>query len=60
MMSIDVTGEQWARRVQRLSKDERAQRTEAVRVLLDKPDEISDPLESELYVLLDQLTGEHR
>lgn len=56
-MSNDVIGEEWAKRVQRLGPDERARRAEAVRVLLDQPNEISDPLESELYILRGQLTG---
>lgn len=51
----DVAGEERARRVRRLGEEERARRLRAVEVLLG---EISDPLESELYVLRTQLKGE--
>lgn len=51
----EVTGEEWARRVQGLGEDERARRLQAVNVLLAEVDEISDPLESELYILRTQL-----
>jgi hypothetical protein len=47
--------EQWAQLVLGLGPDERARRTQAVDILLDKPEEISDPLETELYLLRDQL-----
>lgn len=55
-ISIDgVDGEEWAQRIGRLSADERTRRIDAVNVLLSQPDEISDPLESELYVLRSEL-----
>lgn len=49
--------EEWARHVARLGKAERARRINAVTVLLDAVDGISDPLESELQVLLDAPAG---
>lgn len=54
-----VAGEEWAKRAGRLGAGERARRLEAVEVLLAQTDEISDPLESELYVLRDQLRRPH-
>lgn len=54
----DVGGEEWARRVQGLGEEERARRLQAVEDLLADPEGISDPLESELYVLRAQLRGQ--
>ncbi|MBO0821308.1 MAG: hypothetical protein J2P26_10705, partial [Nocardiopsaceae bacterium] len=58
MSTSEVAGEEWAKRVQRLSAAERDQRLQAVAVLLGQPDDISDGLESELYVLQEQLTAQ--
>lgn len=56
-MSISETaGEEWAQRIERLGAQERERRVQAVNVLLGQPDEISDGLEAELYVLRTQLT----
>jgi len=54
---IDVSGEEWATRVRALSVGERARRLEAVNLLLAHPDALCAALESELYVLRDQLWG---
>lgn len=54
----DVSGTEWATLVHGLSAAERARRLEAVTVLLAHPDAISTPLESELYILRDQLWGD--
>lgn len=51
----DITGDEWQQRIGMLSTGERMRRMEAVNVLLGQPDEISDPLESELYVLRSEL-----
>lgn len=53
----EVADEEWAQRVQGLDEDERARRLQAVNVLLAHPDDLSTPLESELYVLRSQLEG---
>lgn len=47
--------EEWARNVARLGEAERTRRINAVTVLLDAALDVSDPLESELLVLLDAL-----
>lgn len=52
----DVTREPWAQRVSGLSEGERERRIEAVDLLLDQPDDLSTPLETELYILRDYLT----
>lgn len=61
-MSIEVNdvaddNGQWARRVRELSPAERARRLDAVSALLVQPDDISDILETELYILRDRLQG---
>lgn len=53
----EVADEQWAKRVQRLAPAERTRRLQAVEILLAEPDDLSNPLESELYILRDQLRG---
>lgn len=54
----EVAGTEWVQRVQRLSLAEREQRVQHVDALLAEAEDISDPLESELYILRDQLTGQ--
>lgn len=51
----DWRDEEWARKTTELGPAERMRRLAAATVLLENPDEISDPLESELRVLLDAL-----
>lgn len=51
----DVTGEEWAKRIQRLAPDERAARMAAVNTLLAQPEDLCAALETELYILRDQL-----
>jgi hypothetical protein len=53
-----VDGEEWAQRVRRLSPEEREERLQHVNALLAAPEDISDPLETELYILHEQLTGQ--
>lgn len=53
----DWRDEEWARNVRTLDKPERTRRISAVRVLLDNNTQISDPLYSELVILLDALQG---
>lgn len=50
-------GKAWADRIKPLSPAERERRTAAVDVLLDKPDELNDILESELWTLREYLQG---
>lgn len=52
-----VSDTKWAKLVRGLSATERAKRLDAVEILLADPDATSDPLESELYILRDQLQG---
>jgi len=54
---MDWHNEEWAKNVARRDSAERMRRISAVTVLLDHPHEISDPLYSELVVLLDALKG---
>lgn len=53
----DWRDEEWAQKTAALDTTERTRRINAATVLLANPDEISDPLESELLVLLDALRG---
>jgi hypothetical protein len=48
----------WVCKVKRLSPSEREHRTAAVDILLDKPDELNDILESELWTLRDLLQSQ--
>lgn len=60
MNTVPVNGdswrnEEWARSVRALGPDERARRIGAAKVLLESGDQISDPLLSELVILLEAL-----
>lgn len=52
------TQQEWAQRVRALGAEARARRIQAVNVLLDQPDDLSTPLESELHILLGELQPE--
>lgn len=53
----EVADQDWAQRVASLSPTERTRRTEAVDILLGQPEDISDIIETELYILRDRLTA---
>lgn len=54
-LAADWRDEDWARNVAHLDEAERVRRIDAVQVLLEAAQDVSDPLESELLVLLDAL-----
>jgi hypothetical protein len=53
----DVVNEEWAVQARALSATEKTRVLEAVNVLLGLPHAISDPHETELYILRDVLGG---
>jgi hypothetical protein len=53
----NVNDTKWATRVRALSADERTNRLELANGLLAHPEDISTPLETELYILCEQLQG---
>lgn len=56
MHTVDnVSDTEWATRLRALGADERARRLELANGLLAHPEDISTPLETELYILCEQL-----
>jgi ribosomal 30S subunit maturation factor RimM len=53
----DVSNEEWAVRAKALDPNEKARMLQAASVLLSQPEAISDPHETELYILQDLLGG---
>lgn len=53
----EIADQEWVKRLRGLDPAERSRRLEAVQILLAEPDQLSTPLEAELYILRDELRG---